>query len=78
MASISSLASREGIGAPREVRAHSAARLGSGFAGPEVAVGNRSNLTPLAGELSENGFVFGLELSTRMRELVRRKLKDLP
>ncbi len=52
--------------------------LGPGSTVLEVAAGTGSNLTLLAEELGEKGIVFGLDLSARMLDLARRKLKNLP
>ncbi len=52
--------------------------LGPGSTVLEVAAGTGSNLTLLAEELGEKGIVFGLDLSARMLDLARRKVKDLP
>lgn len=51
--------------------------LGPGSAVLEVATGTGSNLSLLAEELGEKGFVFGLDLSARMLDLASRKVKDL-
>ena len=52
--------------------------LGPGSAVLEVAAGTGSNLTLRTEEVGENGIVFGLDLSARMLDLARRKVKDLP
>ena len=52
--------------------------LGPGAAVLEVAAGTGSNLTLLAEEVGEKGIVLGLDLSARMLEIARRKVRDLP
>ena len=51
--------------------------LGPDSAVLEVAAGTGSNLTLLAEELGEKGFVFGLDLSAQMLGLARKRVQDL-
>lgn len=55
-------------------------RLGlePGSAVLEIAAGTGSNLTLLAEGLGEKGIVFGLDLSARMLDIARRKVRRLP
>jgi ubiquinone/menaquinone biosynthesis C-methylase UbiE len=52
--------------------------LGPGSAVLEIAAGTGSNLTLLTEVVGERGIVFGLDLSPRMLDLARRKVKHLP
>jgi ubiquinone/menaquinone biosynthesis C-methylase UbiE len=64
----------------REERRELIARLGlhPGSAVLEVAAGTGSNLAFLAEDLGEKDVVFGLDLSPRMLDLAKRKVRDLP
>lgn len=68
-----------GVSVPEE-RRELVGRLGldPGSVVLEIATGTGSNLKLLADEVGEKGVVFGLDLSARMLDLARRRIKALP